>query len=125
MCKKMRRILLSVLLALPLLLAVQVSSAQPVSLIGNDVPCRGKFISGQITADCIPLYIAYVIQQVFKFTGAICLIAIMIGGFQYALGNLVGGKDKALATIRWAVLGMIISALSFFIIDFILSALGA
>ncbi len=114
----------TVLACSALLFAGQAKAGQMLSLIGNDVPCRDKFLSGQITADCVPQYIAYVIQQVFALTGAICLIVIMIGGFQYALGTVAGGKDKAMATIRYGIIGMIVSALAFFILDFVISAIA-
>lgn len=100
------------------------ASAQMISLFGDDVPCKGKFESGEVTADCVPQYIAYVIQQVFAFTGAVCLIMIMIGGFQYALGNVAGGKDRAQATIRNGIIGMVVSALAFFILSFIINAIA-
>ncbi len=96
-----------------------------ISLIGTDVPCGAKFRSGEITADCVPLYIAYLIQQVFSVTGALCLIMLIIGGYEWALGSVAGGKDKAQATIMWAIIGMILSALSFFIVDFVISSLAA
>ena len=82
------------------------------------------FQTGAIKASCIPIYIAYLIEQIFMLTGAICLIVIMVGGYQYALGQIVGGKEKAQATIRYGIIGMIVSALSFFIIDFIISSLA-
>lgn len=96
-----------------------------ISLIGPGVPCADKFTSGQITADCIPQYIAYLIQQVFALTGALCLIMLIVGGYQWALGSIAGGKDKAKATLLWAITGMILSTLSFFIIDFVISSLAA
>ena len=108
--------LIGVLLSLP-------GSATAQSIISNDVPgC--DFASGDLDAGCIPSFLVHVIDQVFMVTGAICIIVIMIGGYQYALGNIVGGKEKGLATIRYGIIGMIVSALSFFIIDFIVSAIA-
>ncbi len=98
--------------------------AQMISLFGDDVPCKEKFQTGNVTADCVPLYIAYVIKQVFSFTGAVCLIVIMLGGFQYALGTVAGGKDKARATIQYGIIGMIVSALAFFILSFVINAIA-
>jgi hypothetical protein len=100
------------------------AGAQMISLFGDDVPCKSKFLSGEVTADCVPQYIAYVIQQVFSFTGAVALIVIMVGGFQYALGTVAGGKDKAKATIQFGIVGMIVSALAFFILSFIINAIA-
>ncbi|MDD5469415.1 MAG: hypothetical protein PHO92_01285 [Candidatus Peribacteraceae bacterium] len=82
------------------------------------------FASGQVHADCIPGYIAYLIKILFGFTGGICLIVILVGGFQYALGTVAGGKDKAMATIRYGIIGMILSALSYVIVNFIVTAIA-
>ena len=106
-----------------LLLLPGMVAAQDTALItGNAGTC--DFASGQIEADCIPKYIAYLIEILFGFTGGICLIVILVGGFQYALGTVAGGKDKAMATIRYGIIGMIVSACSYLIVNFIVSAIS-
>ncbi len=117
-----KKLIITILLALPLLFAAEIVSAEDISFISADAPC--DFKTGQIDADCIPEYIAYVIKQLFAFTGGICIIVIMIGGTMWVLGNAAGGTDKAKDVIRWGIIGMIISALSFFIIDFIISTMA-
>ncbi len=83
------------------------------------------FESGEIHAECVPNFIAHLIEIIFMFTGVICLVMLMIGGYQYVLGEAMGAsKDKAKATIRFAIVGMIVSALCFFIIDFVVSSIA-
>lgn len=102
-------------------LLIPIAKAQ--SLISDGIE-NCDFASGELVAACIPSFIIHVIDQIFMLTGAISLITIMVGGFYYALGNAVGGKEKGLAIIRWGVIGMIVSTLSFFILDFIVSTLA-
>lgn len=92
---------------------------------GGTIPgCTGSFATGDFEAKCVPAYLAYLIKQIFMFSGAVALIVIMIGGYQYALGNVVGGKEKGEARLRWGILGLCFCVLSFFIIDFIVSAMA-
>lgn len=101
-----------------------VASAQTPSLIGASVPCAGNFVDGQFAASCIPQYIGYVIGVVFSLTGAIFLIMVMIGGYQYVLGAAnVGSKENGIARIRSGIVGFLVSALAFFIVDFVVTTL--
>lgn len=106
-------------------LLVQDASAQ--SIITSGIPgC--DFASGQLTAACIPNFLAHVIQVVFGFTGAICILMIIVSGYEYILGTLPGGaggsKESAVQRLTWAIVGFIVSALAFFIISFFISAIG-
>lgn len=114
--RKLHYIISGLLLFFPTLVSAQAIISDGIE--GCD------FKSGQIVADCIPKYIAYLIEMLFGFTGAICLIVILVGGFQYALGNVAGGKDKAMATLRYGIIGMIVSALSYVIVNFIAKSIG-
>ncbi len=106
-----------------LLLAPHTVLAESPSLITGGIP-NCDFADGRIHADCIPSFLIHVIQQVFMLTGAASVIMIIIGGYQYALGNAVGGKEKGQASIKWGVLGLVISAFAFFIIDFVISTIA-
>ena len=96
----------------------------PVTFIPESGIPGCNFKTGELTAECIPNYIGFLIQQVFAFTGAIFLIVLIIGGYQYAFGNIAGGKEKGMERIRFGIIGMIVCALSFFIIDFIISTIA-
>jgi len=118
--------LISKLLFIPSLLLGGAANAQgtPITLIPKGGVAGCNFRTGELSAECIPNYIGFVIQQVFAFTGAIFLIVLMIGGYQYAFGNIAGGKEKGMERIRYGIIGMIVCALSFFIIDFIISTIA-
>jgi len=84
-----------------------------------------NFATGNIHADCIPDYLAHVLKLIFSLVGVVCFFMIIIAGYQIMLGNLTGGgKDAGKTTLLWAIIGFIISALSFFIVDFVITAIG-
>lgn len=99
------------------------SPAHAFSLISPSVSSC-NFVSGEVNALCVLEFIAHVIQQIFQLTGGICLIVVMIGGYELALGQAVGGKEKGQTRIRYGVIGLFVSATSFFIVDFIVSAIA-
>ncbi len=89
----------------------------PVTLSGCD------FLTGKIDANCVPLYIAYLIATIFKLTGAIFLLMIILGGYQYVISKATGGGgDEGKARVRFAIVGFLVTALSFYIVDFILAS---
>lgn len=101
---------------------VQITLAASPTLIDGNV-CDGALVTGDMEAKCIPEYIAFLIGQLFKLTGALALIMVMVGGFEYTLDKLVGGKEKGIKRIRNGILGMIISGFAFFIVRFIIITL--
>ncbi len=81
------------------------------------------FHTGQLEARCAPAYIAYLITIIFELTGAIFLLMIIIGGYQYVISKAGGGGgDEGKARVRFAIIGFLVTALSFYIVDFILSS---
>lgn len=82
------------------------------------------FSTGLFSSTCIPGYIAYLLKTIFQLTGAIFLLMIIIGGYQYTIGKASGGGgDEGKARVRFAIIGFLITAMSFYIVDFILNAL--
>jgi len=99
--------------------------AQTPSLIPSEEIDGCDFASGDVTAECVPNYLAYLIKTIFGFTGAICLVMILYAGYEYVLGTVTGGDSSAgKDRIKWAIIGMIVSALAFFIIDFVIATLA-
>lgn len=88
------------------------------------VPITCNFHTGQFAAFCIPAYLAYLISVIFALTGAIFLLMIILGGYQYVIGKAGGGGgEEGKARVRFAIIGFLVTALAFYIVDFVLSAL--
>ena len=123
---QMRFVLLTVTITL-CLLAPKATLAQmtPTLIPAEPISPECDFQSGEVTAKCVPIYIAYLIKTIFGFAGAICLFVIMFAGYEFVLGSLTGGDTSAgKERLKWGIIGFIVSALSFFIIDFVISTLA-
>ena len=106
---------------------VQPAYAEGISIISDDIDWKGDcdINTGSFEAECIPAFLAHVIKQIFAFSGGIFLIMTLIGGLQFTIPfQSVGGKEKAMGTLRLGIIGMIVSGLSFFILQFIVNALA-
>ena len=107
-------------------LKVPASYAQ--SLIPEDGAIPGgdcNLITGDLHATCIPDYLQYLIGVFFTFIGVFFFIMIVFAGYQIALGSAFGDKEAGKNKLKNAIFGFIISALSFFIIKFVLSTIAS
>ena len=104
---------------------IEKAAAQTLSLIPDGGVPGCDFASGDLVASCVYLFIAHVIRIVFGFVGGVCLILILISGYRILLAVITGGdKSTGFEMLRWAIIGFITSALTFFIIDFIISTIA-
>ncbi len=74
---------------------------------------------------CLPAFMAHLIRFVFGFAAGICILMIAFAGYEIVLGSLPGGSSEAGKNrLTWAIIGFIMAATSFFIMDFIISSIG-
>ncbi|PIR48655.1 hypothetical protein COU80_03030 [Candidatus Peregrinibacteria bacterium CG10_big_fil_rev_8_21_14_0_10_55_24] len=107
------------------ILAPSLAYAQNPSLIpssGTIGSCN--FLTGDIHASCVVEYLQYLIGLIFMFIGAFFLLMIIVAGYQIAIGSFTGQKEAGFERLRWAIIGFMISALSFAIISFVIGALS-
>lgn len=77
------------------------------------------------TLACIPIVINNVINAALVFAGIVALVFIIYGGVQYITSNGDQAKvDNAKKTITWAIVGLILIFLSFFIVNLISTLTG-
>lgn len=113
------------LLALLLsLFSVETVFAQTPSFIVSGIPgC--DFTTGNLEARCVRNFLAHAMQVLFGFGGGICILMIIFAGYEIVIGSLPGGSSEAGKNrLTWAIIGFIISATSFFIMDFVISAIA-
>lgn len=81
------------------------------------------FGSGQIGPECLNVVIANAIDVVFMFAGAICLLNIIVAGYQIAIGGITGEGDTGGKTrLKNALVGFFVTAATFGIINAALDA---
>lgn len=104
----------------------------PVTALAQGDPARGiidnssgrcDFSAGRIDATCLNLVIANAVEVVFAFAGVICLLNIIIAGYQIAIGNVTGEGDTGGKTrLKNALIGFFFTAATFGIINAALDA---
>jgi hypothetical protein len=112
---------------LSLLVAKAHAAASTPSLIDSSLKSVGcDFTEGIINAgQCIPAFIAHTIRFVFAFSAGLAIIMIIFSGYEIVIGSLPGGSSESGKNrLTWAIIGFIMAAASFFIMDFIISAIG-
>lgn len=108
-----------------LIAEVLAPSVYAQSFITSGIPgCN--FDTGIINAgQCLPSFLAHVIKTIFAFSGGVFLVMILFSAYEIVIGNLPGGSaESGKNRITWAIIGFILCATSFFIIDFIIAAIG-
>jgi uncharacterized membrane protein len=77
------------------------------------------------TLRCIPIVVNNLINAALVFSGIVALVLIVWGGAQYIMSRGDQTKvDSAKKTITWAVVGLILIFLSFFIVNLISTLTG-
>ena len=100
---------------IPVLAINDVCSSGAAQAVKDAAGCNG-------TSDQLPIVIQNILYSVIAFVSIISVIFIVIGGVQYMSSSGDAGKvKKAKDTILYAVIGLIVSALAFVIINFVLN----
>lgn len=106
-----------------------IQKAHAAALIENIGGCdftnglKGASNAG-IASTCVAVFLGHLIKWVLGFVGAFCLINIMIGGYQIALGSAVGDKEAGKGRVLWALVGLFVSLISYGLINLLISTLG-
>jgi len=85
--------------------------------IENDI--GAKIFCGSVTLNDAPALVVYLIQWVLTLAGSIAVIMIMIGGFQYMLGGVTDDKERGKKTIIYALGGLIVAFMAWWIVELI------
>lgn len=79
--------------------------------------------TGKIHPEFIPFYILHIANLLVFAAGLIAILFIIVGGYQYVLGGVTGNTEKGKKTIFYAVGGLTVVILSYFIVQAIQLAL--
>jgi len=98
------------------------SAQQPGIIMEGLQGC--DFKTGMLKAACIPVFIGHLVQIIMALVGTIFVINVMIGGYQYAIGELGGDDGKGKERIYWSIIGLIVTSCAYLIIDLVLTVIG-
>lgn len=79
--------------------------------------------TGRISLQMIPYFISYISNFFLSLVGLICVLFIVLGGYQYIAGGLTEAKEKGKKYIYHALLGMAVATLSWIIVNLVMGAL--
>lgn len=96
---------------------IHISSAFAQSLLPADEPC---IKDGSCGFKDIPRFIHSIASYLVGIAGTISVIMVMIGGYQWIMGGVSEDqKGKAKKTLMYAIIGLIITLLSWIIVNVI------
>lgn len=82
--------------------------------------CGACLTKGDCHLKDIPCYIKFIAEYVVGIVGTLSVVMIMVGGYQWIMGGVSEDqKSKAKKTIFYAVIGLIITLLSWLIVNYI------
>lgn len=87
--------------------------------IGTKINC------GTIELSDLPILVVYWIDYLTWIAGSIAVVFIMIGGVQYMVGSLSDTKDAGQSTLQYAVVGLIVTFVSWLLVNMLQSFLTA
>lgn len=90
-----------------------------VDASGKNTSLGAKIQDGTIGLADVPIIIIYFIDILTKLAGSIAVIFIMYGGLQLMFSGATEDKQAAKTTIKWAIIGLIISFLAWVIVNLI------
>lgn len=95
----------------------------PQGVIINGLPgC--DFTTGGLRASCIPVFIGHLIQLVFSLIGVFFLLNIIFAGYQITIASIQGGdRSKGYNRLTYSIIGFLVAACSFIIMDVVLSVI--
>ncbi|TSC79181.1 MAG: hypothetical protein G01um101425_818 [Candidatus Peregrinibacteria bacterium Gr01-1014_25] len=106
----------AILNALPFLLVPLPAAAQFALITGGIPGC--DFKTGMHTAECVPMFIAHLVELLFSLLGLFFLVNVMYAGYEIAIGAATGsGRESGMRRLQWAIIGFVVSVCAFLIID--------
>jgi len=78
--------------------------------------------TGRISLQMIPYFISYISNFLLSIVGLICVLFIVLGGYQYVAGGLTENKERGKKYIYHALLGMAVAILSWIIVNVVMYA---
>ncbi len=101
------------------LLSLSIAQAADTTYLGIS---KENLRSGNITTDDIPKVIVSLINIVLAIAGTVSLVMIIYGAFQMVMGSYEQNVKEGKQTITYALIGLVISASSWFIIKFVFTS---
>lgn len=79
--------------------------------------CSIKY--GLVRLWMLPFFITELVQFLVALAGMVCMLYIVVGGYQYISGGLTDDKEKGKKTVMYAIAGFVVVLVSWIVINII------
>lgn len=79
--------------------------------------------SGAIKFWMLPFFIKYILQWVINLAGLISILMILVGAYYYIYGGITDDKTKGKNVILYAIGGLILTSIAWFLVNVVLLAI--
>lgn len=80
------------------------------------------FDTGKFGPECIPNFIAHLIEFVYMFVGIFFVLNVMYAGYQLAIAYInESDKGAAKERIKWSIVGLIVCTCTYLILDLVIT----
>jgi hypothetical protein len=79
--------------------------------------------TGNIKLYMVPYYVRSVLEFVIGISGLACVGAIIVGGFSYLFAGISEDKEKGKKAIQYGLIGMVLTLLSWAIVNIVMTLL--
>ncbi len=87
--------------------------------IGSNDILGCALMTGRIKMSYLSIFIFYVLRLGAAASGTVSMLFIMLGGYKYVVGAITENKDEGKRTIIYALVGLVISTLSWVIVNIV------
>jgi hypothetical protein len=81
--------------------------------------------SGKIKFWMFPFFIRYILQFLISLSGLLAVLMVLVGAYYYIAGGITDDKEKGKKIIQYALGGLVLVLLSWFIVNLLLLILTA
>jgi hypothetical protein len=101
----------------------EASSDQPTMIKTQMADVLGCAIeTGRVTFSMVPYFISYITNFLISLSGIICVLFIVLGGYQYVVGGMTDKKEEGKNTIKHALMGLGVTLLAWTIVTVLINA---
>lgn len=90
---------------------------------GKDLVMGCAVKSGYIKFWMVPYFVKYILEWVINLSGLISVLMILIGAYYYIWGGISDEKEKGKKVILYAIGGLILTSIAWFIVNVLLLAI--
>ncbi|MEK7145782.1 MAG: hypothetical protein AAB802_01195 [Patescibacteria group bacterium] len=100
--------------------AAEVTAEIGVDAAGDMLGCAIQL--GYIKAWMVPFFVTYILQFLLGIAGLISVLMILLGAYYYIAGGLSDDKEKGKTIVQYAILGLVITSVSWILVNIVLLA---